>query len=429
MVPSIIRRLSFIAFFALALLVQSFGAATNSSITVTSATNLNVGSIVITNGTASALLGLDSGKKSTSATLTVTEAGNIHTAGLGASATVFTVTSTNAALKGNLTANGGVFTNTLTLGGTSVSDAAILASGTIAQARLGTGSGGAGTKFLADDQTYKTVSGTGDVTGPSSSTNNNVPRFSGTGGKTLKDSSVNIDDSGNIVTPGSITSGQGSGTAGSTTWGDGGSHSFRINPQTMSGNVNFQPDTSAQTGIPLHTATSTNVVETHLGTSGSGNVPRVTGATVNNWTEGNPTITFPVINYSYLGTNNTSFGFYMTGVTNSSGSTISQWAAVYIKSDGSIDLADANGSGTYPSWGLAAASISNGSTGTIITMGNVRNDSWSFTPGATVWLSTTAGSLTTTQPATTGDKIQAVGKALTATQLLLRPSQDYGTAP
>lgn len=34
-----------------------------------------------------------------------------------------------------------------------------ITSGTVAQARLGTGSAGAGAKFLADDQTYKTVSG------------------------------------------------------------------------------------------------------------------------------------------------------------------------------------------------------------------------------------------------------------------------------
>lgn len=43
--------------------------------------------------------------------------------------------------------------------GTSVNiDASRLSSGTVAQARLGSGSGGAGTKFLADDQTYKTPS-------------------------------------------------------------------------------------------------------------------------------------------------------------------------------------------------------------------------------------------------------------------------------
>jgi hypothetical protein len=37
-------------------------------------------------------------------------------------------------------------------------DAAKITSGTVAQARLGSGSAGAGAKFLADDQTYKTVS-------------------------------------------------------------------------------------------------------------------------------------------------------------------------------------------------------------------------------------------------------------------------------
>jgi len=42
-------------------------------------------------------------------------------------------------------------------------DASQITTGTVAQDRLGTGSAGAGAKFLADDQTYKTVSGTVDV--------------------------------------------------------------------------------------------------------------------------------------------------------------------------------------------------------------------------------------------------------------------------
>ena len=40
-------------------------------------------------------------------------------------------------------------------------DAAKITTGTVAQARLGSGSAGAGTKFLADDQTYKTVASDG----------------------------------------------------------------------------------------------------------------------------------------------------------------------------------------------------------------------------------------------------------------------------
>lgn len=47
------------------------------------------------------------------------------------------------------------------------------------------------------------VSG-GDVSGPSSSTDNAISRFDGTSGKTIQDSSVTIDDSGNISTSGTV---------------------------------------------------------------------------------------------------------------------------------------------------------------------------------------------------------------------------------
>lgn len=54
--------------------------------------------------------------------------------------------------------------------------------------------------------------GTGDTTGPASSTDNAVVRFDGTTGKALQNSSVTIDDSGNISSSGdlSLTGGSGS---------------------------------------------------------------------------------------------------------------------------------------------------------------------------------------------------------------------------
>jgi hypothetical protein len=48
-------------------------------------------------------------------------------------------------------------------------------------------------------------SGTGDVNGPGSATANAVPRFSGTGGKTIKNSGVVVDDSNNITGVAAIT--------------------------------------------------------------------------------------------------------------------------------------------------------------------------------------------------------------------------------
>ena len=47
-------------------------------------------------------------------------------------------------------------------------------------------------------------SGSGDVTGPGSSTDNAIARFDGATGKIIQNSSVTIDDSGNIATSGTV---------------------------------------------------------------------------------------------------------------------------------------------------------------------------------------------------------------------------------
>lgn len=52
--------------------------------------------------------------------------------------------------------------------------------------------------------------GAGDVNGPTSSTDTAVPKFSGTGGKTIANSGVTIDASNNVSTPGSVSSTGGS---------------------------------------------------------------------------------------------------------------------------------------------------------------------------------------------------------------------------
>lgn len=75
--------------------------------------------------------------------------------------------------------------------------AADINSGTIATARLGSGTANS-TTFLRGDQTWASPSGSGDVTGPGSATDNAVTRFDGTGGKTLQNSAATVDDDGNI---------------------------------------------------------------------------------------------------------------------------------------------------------------------------------------------------------------------------------------
>lgn len=58
-----------------------------------------------------------------------------------------------------------------------------------------------------DAATLSLLVGSGDVSGPASSTDTAVARFSGTGGKTLQDSGVTIDASDNVTIPGDLTVG------------------------------------------------------------------------------------------------------------------------------------------------------------------------------------------------------------------------------
>lgn len=128
-----------------------------------------------------------------------------------------------------------------------------------------------------------------------------------------------------------------------------------------------------------------------------------------------------------LGTDDTLTGNTITGLL--AGATIAQWEAVYIGGSSTYLLADANGSGTYPARGLAVSAYSSTNAATIVTNGTVRNDAWAWTPGGTIYLSTTAGGLTQTIPATTGDKIQVIGYALTADIMMVAISPDFGTSP
>lgn len=112
------------------------------------------------------------------------------------------------------------------------------------------------------------------------------------------------------------------------------------------------------------------------------------------------------------GSDDTSTGTTISGLN--AGATIAQWEAVYLDGSSTWQLADANGTGTYPARGLATAAYSSTDPAVILVHGTVRNDAWAWTPGGAIYLSATAGGLTQTAPSTSGDKVQQVGFALTA---------------
>lgn len=89
--------------------------------------------------------------------------------------------------------------------------------------------------------------------------------------------------------------------------------------------------------------------------------------------------------------------------TNNTGSSIAKGTPVYqTGSSGNtitIAPADSDGSGTMPAIGMTAETIASAGTGKVVFLGMVSGfDTSSFTEGATLYISTTAGGLTATKP-------------------------------
>lgn len=100
---------------------------------------------------------------------------------------------------------------------------------------------------------------------------------------------------------------------------------------------------------------------------------------------------------------------------------------VYIKSDGKLWKADADASTLFPAQFMAIATISADAVGKFLHTGFARNNSWTWTVGGPVYLSTTAGGITQTAPSGSGNCIQVLGFALSATVISFNASPDYIT--
>ena len=107
--------------------------------------------------------------------------------------------------------------------------------------------------------------------------------------------------------------------------------------------------------------------------------------------------------------------------TMTAGETLAIGDACYLKSDGKMWKADANGTSTYPSIGIALAAIEADATGDFLFYGFFRDDSYDNTVGGNLYLSATAGAITQTAPTTTGDQVQVLGVATHADRIFLNP--------
>lgn len=116
--------------------------------------------------------------------------------------------------------------------------------------------------------------------------------------------------------------------------------------------------------------------------------------------------------------------------TYKAGESISTFDLVFISSDGNWYKTDADAASTSGGV-LLGTSLESKTAGnamkTAFKGSIIRNSSWSFTPGAALYVSTSAGAITATQPSGTDDVIRVVGFALSADAVYFDPSPDFLT--
>jgi len=118
-------------------------------------------------------------------------------------------------------------------------------------------------------------------------------------------------------------------------------------------------------------------------------------------------------------------GITITGLN--FGETVGQWACVFLAADGKLDIADADAAGEYPALGIVVAGGDDTDPAIVLVQGVVRNEGWTgLTVGGAVYLGDGgAGAITQTAPSTTDDCVQAIGRALSDSEIYFNFTMDY----
>jgi len=107
------------------------------------------------------------------------------------------------------------------------------------------------------------------------------------------------------------------------------------------------------------------------------------------------------------------------------GTALTRPQAVYVGGDGKMEKALATAAATMPAIALATGTIAENASGSFLLQGFFRYDTWDWTPGGLLYVSKdTAGALTQTLPAASGEQVQVVGVAITADIIHFNPSYE-----
>lgn len=108
-------------------------------------------------------------------------------------------------------------------------------------------------------------------------------------------------------------------------------------------------------------------------------------------------------------------------ITDTVGEDVAIGDVLYMHSTGKWKKVDADAVATMPVAVMAMAAISADADGKLLVFGFYRDDSWTWTVGGLLYASCTPGNPTQVAPSATGDQVQVVGVAITATIALFNP--------
>ncbi|MDC6463659.1 hypothetical protein PQZ07_00005, partial [bacterium] len=118
-------------------------------------------------------------------------------------------------------------------------------------------------------------------------------------------------------------------------------------------------------------------------------------------------------------------GALLVDVYNNTGSTLSKGDAVYLTGSNNGDnphvaLADADDASKMPALGIVKNNIGNNSVGQVTTSGVMNDASHGYTLGSDLYISSTAGQLTTTKPTGEANLIQKIGKVVSSNHIIVQ---------